>query len=210
MNQLMQNESNNPRTLPLKSKIILSAILIVAIIFTALIAFWFGKNFSTESHTTKLSFEDIGNLTTQEAYCTEVNVTDKSRDLFGITLPFTHSKYIYSYNVVVQAGFDFEKITCKEDPTQKVITVNLPKAKITACDIDEDSFKVYHEDESLFRKISLEENNTALKTLKAQAKKDAEANGILDKATNNAKALIRAFLGNTYDLDEYDVKFIEK
>lgn len=37
-----------------------------------------------ESQTTKLGFEDIGELATQEANCTEVNVTEDVRKLFGI------------------------------------------------------------------------------------------------------------------------------
>ena len=48
----------------------------------------------TDNKTTKLGFEDIGELATQEARCTEVNVTDQSKKLFGIKIPFTQSKYI--------------------------------------------------------------------------------------------------------------------
>ena len=42
--------------------------------------------------------------------CTEVNVTEDVRKLFGIDIPFTQSKYIYSYNVIVKAGYDFGEI----------------------------------------------------------------------------------------------------
>jgi hypothetical protein len=45
----------------------------------------------SESKTTKIGFEDIGELATQSAYCTEVNVTEAARELFGITIPFTQS-----------------------------------------------------------------------------------------------------------------------
>ena len=34
---------------------------------------------------TRLGFEDIGELATQAAYCTEVNVTEGARELFGLT-----------------------------------------------------------------------------------------------------------------------------
>ena len=40
---------------------------------------------------TRLGFEDIGELATQAAYCTEVNVTEGARELFGLTIPFTQS-----------------------------------------------------------------------------------------------------------------------
>ena len=56
----------------------------------------------SESKSTKLGFENIGELATQTAYCTSVNVTEGSRELFGVTIPFTQSKYIYSYDIVRQ------------------------------------------------------------------------------------------------------------
>ena len=49
----------------------------------------------SENKLTKLGFEDIGELATQAAYCTEVNVTEGARELFGLTIPFTQSKYVY-------------------------------------------------------------------------------------------------------------------
>ena len=37
----------------------------------------------TDNKTTKLGFEDIGELATQEARCTEVNVTDQSKNFWN-------------------------------------------------------------------------------------------------------------------------------
>ena len=78
---------------------------------------------------TRLGFEDIGELATQAAYCTEVNVTEGARELFGLTIPFTQSKYVYSYDVVIKAGLDFGEIdwTVGED----TITVRLPEIRRT-------------------------------------------------------------------------------
>ena len=68
-----------------------------------------GKEAVSESRPVKLGFEEIGELATQAAYCTEINVTDASRELFGLKIPFTQSKYIYSYDVVIKAGIDFRR-----------------------------------------------------------------------------------------------------
>ena len=54
------------------------------------------KGVFSESQTTKIGFENIGELATQSSYCTQVNVTDSSKKLFGADIPFTNSKYIYS------------------------------------------------------------------------------------------------------------------
>lgn len=95
----------------------------------------------SESKSTKLGFENIGELATQTAYCTSVNVTEGSRELFGVTIPFTQSKYIYSYDIVIKAGFDFTEIEWEIKDT--AITVRLPEAKILSSELKWDSFKLY-------------------------------------------------------------------
>lgn len=162
----------------------------------------------TDNKTTKLGFEDIGELATQEARCTEVNVTDQSKKLFGIKIPFTQSKYIYSYDVVVKAGIDFNKITWSVK--DKTITVKMPESKILSCELDMDSFKVYHEEESIFTPIKLADNNDALKMLIENAKQDAVANGLLENAESNAETILRGFFANVYDLQKYKIEFIRQ
>lgn len=123
----------------------------------------------SESKSTKLGFENIGELATQTAYCTSINVTEGSRELFGVTMPFTQSKYIYSYDIVIKAGFDFTEIEWEIKDT--AITVRLPEAKILSSELKWDSFKLYHEDESIFKQIKMEENNEALKNLVQKRKR---------------------------------------
>ena len=152
----------------------------------------------SESKSTKLGFENIGELATQTAYCTSVNVTEGSRELFGVTIPFTQSKYIYSYDIVIKAGFDFTEIEWEIKDT--AITVRLPEAKILSSELKWDSFK----------QIKMEENNEALKNLVQNAEKDAVANGLLDNARSNAETILRGFFGNVYNLEEYEIRFINK
>lgn len=162
----------------------------------------------SDSKTTKIGFENIGELATQSAYCTEVNVTEAWRELFGITIPFTQSKYIYSYDIVIKAGFDFREIEWEEK--NNTIEVKLPEAKILSSEVDRDSFKVYHEEESIFRQITLEENNEAMTTLVQTAEKDAIANGLLDHASSNAETVLTGFFANVFDLKKYEIVFTDK
>ena len=157
---------------------------------------------------TRLGFEDIGELATQAAYCTEVNVTEGARELFGLTIPFTQSKYVYSYDVVIKAGLDFGDIdwTVGED----TITVRLPEIRILSSEIDLDSFRVYVENESIFRRISLEENNEAMKALQASAQENAVANGLLDNARANAETILTGFFAGEYDLSQYTLRFVDQ
>lgn len=185
---------------------VVKIILIIAVIVILFIGV--SRYFLTESRTTKLGFEDIGELATQTAYCTEVNVTEAARELFGMTIPFTQSKYIYSYDIQIKAGLDFEEIEWEVNGS--TIEVRLPETKILSSEIDLDSFKVYLEDESIYREITLEENNEALKSMKQSAEDDAVANGLLENARSNAETILTGFFGNVYDMDEYEIIFKDK
>lgn len=206
----MRTKDKNKKGITLAKVYLSKQILIVLAIVAVILIAWFGtkKNVFMDNKTTKLGFENIGELATQEAYCTEVNVTDESKKLFGMDIPFTQSKYIYSYDVSVKAGIDFDMIdwSIKDN----IITIKVPKAKILSCELNMDSFKVYHEQESIFTKITLKDDNEAMNKLKDNAKKDAEANGLLENAEKNAKTIIKGFVEKAYDSDKYEIKFVEK
>lgn len=161
-----------------------------------------------DNKTTKIGFEDIGELATQTAYCTELNVIENSKDLFGTKIPFTQSKYIYSYDIVIKAGFNFEDIKWKENKNS--IEVELPEAKVLSSEIDLDSFKIYHEEESIFNQISMTENNEAMKDLGEKAEKNAIANGLLENARTNVEIILTGFFGNVYDLEKYEIIFKDR
>lgn len=160
-----------------------------------------------ESKTTQLGFMSIGELATQAAFCAEVNLTDSSVQLWGWNLPFTQSKYIYSYDVAIKAGCDFSQIEWKADKKEGKISVKLPEMKVLSCEIDPESFKVYHEKESVFNRITLEENNEAYKKLRDNAINSAIENGLFDNARANAELLITAFLRADYPEDKYTIVF---
>ena len=129
--------------------------------------------FSTESKTTKLTFENIGKLSTQEVRCTTVKSESKDRKLFGKSIPFTKSEIIYSYDTDIQAGYDFTKIryTVKDGAKNEKgkICVHLPEVEIISCDIDKDSFKLYHEDDNIFSPISrIEEDKNEFQIVKEE------------------------------------------
>lgn len=183
------------------------AIIIILIVCILGVGIGLGKSFFTDSKTTKLGFEDIGELATQSAYSSNTSVIDQSRDLFGFEIPFTQSKYVFSYDTVIKAGINFSDITWKVDENNKKIKINLPETKVLSNEIDEDSLKVYHESESIFTNIELEETNKALSNLKDTAEKNAIENGLLENATMNAQTLVKSFVGQVYDLNTYQVIF---
>lgn len=186
------------------SKIIWILIIIIVII---LLFISFNKDTFSSNKITNIGFEDMGELATQSAFCTEVNVTEASRDIFGITIPFTQSKYVYSYDFNIKAGFDFDEITWEEKHNK--IIVNLPKVRILSNEIVKDSFKVFHEEESVFTPISLKDNNAAVEKMKVSAEKNAVKNGLYEYATKNCEKMLRSFFAREFDPDEYEIEFNE-
>lgn len=194
-----------------KSMVKAKLIALIAVIVIALGAgLYFGKSLSSESRITKLGFEDMGELATQAAYCTMVEDTEAARDLFGVEIPFTQSRLIYSYDVIVRAGLDFEQIEWSVDEPNKVIEVKLPEIKVLNSELNTESFKLYLEDESIFRRISMEENNDSMIEMEENARRQAVGNGLLDEARANAEAILRSFFAGVYDLEKYEIVFTDK
>lgn len=196
-------------------KIIKNLILVLIVAVIGAGAFIFGGKMKEdqmqhESKVTKFGFEDIGELATQEMIGTVVHTEKTAQSLFGIEIPFTQSQYIYSYDFDIKAGYDFSyiKYEIKDDEENKEILIYLPEAKILSTEILTDSFEVYYEKESIFKRITLNDNNVALKDMKKLAEDNAVSNGIYEKAKSNAEIILKAFFAQYYDLNVYTITFI--
>lgn len=201
---MKQQEQHNPPHIVhnLKNIVLIALVVVLAI---AVVGLGFKVSHTTESKTTKLGFEDIGEFATQSAYCTEISSTTNARKLFGHNLPFTQSNIVFSYDVVIKAGYDFSAITW--DVHDTTITVKLPEVKVLSCEVKEDSFKKYVEDESIFTPFTLDDNNNAMKALKETAQTDAIANGLYENARSNAETMLTTFFSSAYDMDQYTIEF---
>ena len=188
----------------LSPKNILALIIIVAIVIGAVFV---KDHFFTDSKATKLGFENIGELATQSAYVTEVNVTENARDLFGLQIPFTQSKTIFSYDVIIKAGINFEDIAYTVDEDAKKIVVDLPEIRLLSTEIDPDSFKLYHEAESIFTPITVNDINKSLADLISDAEKTTIDNVMLEEAKENAITIITNFFSQSYDMSVYTIEF---
>ena len=196
-------------------KIIKNLILVLIVAVIGAGAFIFGGKMKEdqmqhESKMTKFGFEDIGELATQEMIGTVVHTEKTAQSLFGMEIPFTQSQYIYSYDFDIKAGYDFSyiKYEIKDDEENKEILIYLPEAKILSTEILTDSFEVYYEKESIFKRITLSDNNIALKDMKKLAEDNAVSNGIYEKAKSNAEIILKAFFAQYYDLNVYTITFI--
>ena len=201
-------EKSQKRTNRVNKNLLVVALIVILICITiiAVMLIQTRKN-QVESRTVAFGLKDMGKLVTQAGYFTNVQSNTSTRQLFGMDIPFTTSKYIYSYDGVVKAGLDFAKLEVQVDDASRTVAVKMPAIEILDVNIDNDSLKIYDESQSIFTPLHISDVNEAQIELKKQVEQTAIDNGILEEAEKNAKTIISGFLSGTVDLKNYTVTF---
>ena len=109
---------------------------------------------------TVVNYQDIEEITFQEATVPEIGVIHKPMELGKVKFDtsLTTSDCIFTYNITVKAGYDLKDI--KDDGGNELtqtITVTLPKATVYEPCVDEDSFTKYWDDEKITANIGLDD-----------------------------------------------------
>ena len=162
-----------------------------------------GMNTNISSDTVAIGLRNIGEIATQSAHYKNVQVIENAREIWGVQIPFTQSRYIFSYDGVIKAGMDFSEIDVQTDDSSKTFTVTMPDIQIFSNEIDANSLKVYDEQRNIFTPLYLDYVNESLQKLKDESQEEAVANGILEEARENARTLIKAFLHGIHE--DYEV-----
>jgi hypothetical protein len=151
------------------------------------------------------SLHEIGVLVTEEYYFTQVENYEKTKPIFKI---FTStSNCIYSYDGVVAAGIDFNGISVEKDEENKVISISVPASTIQYVDIDFTSFQVYEEKEGIWNPLSMDDYNESLVEFEDSAREKATEKGVLEKADEHAREIIRNFILGMMDDPDYTIEF---
>ena len=152
------------------------------------------------------SLRDAGILITEEYYFTEVVNYSSIKKLWKLDLGITESSYLAGYDGVVTAGVDLTQAKVEKDETEKLIRVTLPAAAIQSVDIDPESFVLYSEKAGLGNRLSVGDFNSSLIELEQTAREKAVERGVLARAEENARTLVRGIVGPLVDLAEYRVE----
>ncbi len=153
------------------------------------------------------NLKDVGVLTTEEYYFTEVISYSSVKKLWKIELGITESSYLISYDGVVTAGIDITAVDVQKDDEQKRILVILPEPEILSVDIDPESFQLYSEKEGLGNPVSVTDYNQSLVEMERTARQKAADRGILTRASENAQKLVGQLVSGLVDTSEYTVDF---
>lgn len=186
--------------------LVVSAVLLLAVILLV-VYLLIGSGFGASSRVSAFGLENIGELATQSGYFTEVNVIEDSKQLFNHNIPFTSSKYIFSYDGIIKAGIDFAQIEWNVDEATKTVHVKLPPAKVLSREFLEDSLEIYDERQSVFTPLSLSDIQTSRQEMLKSIEESATKNGLLEQAGENAKLLVTGFLSASFNPNEYSYVF---
>jgi len=136
----------------------------------------------------------IGELNASKEDYTLSHRYDKSKQVWGHSVPFTSNYVTLQYSGVVKAGIDLNKLRIKS--TEKSVSIKLPEAEIFSNDLDTESFKILDEKKNIFNHINVEEFNLCYDTMKKEGEAKAIREGILEEAKTSAESHIRFMLSD--------------
>ncbi len=187
-------------------------ITIVAVLIIGMLLGYGASSFKSGSKTTKLGFEDVGELVVQTCHATVIGDSKDNAKFFKkFEIPFTESRQIFSYDIDVDYSLNFEAIKIKSiDDKNKIVKIQMPKVKEYKTTLKEESLKIYLDQGNLFSRIDLSEMSEQRKQMEDQAENDCIANGVMDAANENAKKLLSGFVKNDSKYKDYTFEFEEK
>lgn len=178
---------------------ILFLVITGIVIFFGIVAFNFSKNFQfvrkSEVNVSAVldKVKQISQLDTVELYYNEILDFRSAITFSDFEIPFTEKSFIFLVKAKVQSGIDLASLT-EEDIqiVDKKITLWLDKAKITSKEILE--YKAYTEKDGFFNPVTNADTLNMLNEFLLRLDKQAQDNGILEKAEANAKLALENFL----------------
>lgn len=198
------------------SKRLQGALVLVCIVAIASIALFIaykkGTKVNETIQETVVNYQDIEEITFQEATVPEIGVIHKPMELGKLEFdnPLTTSDCIFTYNITVKAGYDLKDI--KDDGGNELtqtITVTLPKATVYEPYVDEDSFTKYWDDEKITANVGLDDIHDKKLEMIEHAKKAAIKGGLYEKTAEHAKVVITDYIHSLKGYENYNVVFNE-
>lgn len=199
------------------SKRLQGALVLVCIVAVAcgalFAAYKKGTKVNETIQETIVNYQDIEEITFQEATVPEVGVIHKPMELGKLEFdnPLTTSDCIFTYNITVKAGYDLKDI--KDDGGNELtqtITVTLPKATVYEPYVDEDSFTKYWDDEKITANIGVDDIHNEKLEMIEHAKEAAIKGGLYEMIAEHAKVVITDYIHSLKGYENYNVVFNEE
>ncbi|SDF85010.1 Protein of unknown function [Facklamia miroungae] len=140
----------------------------------------------------KNRLEQSQELTTMKYHYTNMGHYEKQKALKNWKIPFTETEFILSYAGVIHAGVDLNEVDLKTSDNELII--KLPKAKLLAHEVDNDSIEILDEEKSIFNPLQVSDVTNLQTDLKKEMEKEAVANGLLEEAQAYSKEQVSILL----------------
>lgn len=199
---------------PKKRRFRLRGKLAAVLLFAAVLAgsFILGAVWSHRGETTQITADLIGQqlreaaeLVSVEYYYTNMGRFENQVDFYGWKVPFTTKSFIISYDGLIKAGVDLNQLDIQV--TGKTVTILLPQSKIIAHEIPEDSIEVFDETHNIFNPITISDYTGFTADQRVAIEARAIENGLLTRATEQARSTLTALLGLLPGIDDYTISF---
>lgn len=206
----MRDTETTPRRMRLKTKILLCLLAVLLVSGVALAAFLYGLRQAGREAEPQITSDllaqqlrSMQELVTVSYYYTNMGRFENQVDFYGWRVPFTTKSFIVSYDGVIKAGVDLDKLQVRVGEGE--VAVTLPESRITSHEIPEDSLEVFDESDNLFNHITIEDYTSFTRDQKAAMEKRAVDSGLLDRADQEARTAVESLLRLMPGLEEYEL-----
>ncbi len=204
----MRDTETKPRRMGLKAKILLILLTLLLICGAALAAFLCGLRQAGQAAEPQITgdllasrLRSVQELVTVSYYYTNMGRFENQVDFYGWKVPFTTKSFIVSYDGVIKAGVDLDRLQVTVGDEE--ITVTLPESRIISHEIPEDSLEVFDESDNLFNHITIEDYTAFTRDQKSAMEQRAVDGGLLDRADQEARTAVNSLLGIMPGLEDY-------
>lgn len=134
---------------------------------------------------------------------------ESAKSFRKLKLPFTTSKVVFTYKGCVSLGIDLSKVQYDIDNDRMEIVVVIPDIEVLADEIDDNSFEIVDEKNSLFNPQELDDYATLMAELKKEKETEVLADSeLMEEVQQNTQSVLKEFL--TTDDETADYQFIFK
>ena len=167
-----------------------------------------GDDFRVEIHNVEEILVPANDLVTSRYNYKDAQVYEDYKQFFGIKLPFTEDKIVFTYKGTISLGIDMTKNKYSVDNENKIITVQLPEIQIIANEVDAGSFEYPLISDSVFNSTSMPDYTKLMDILKDEKAKDIMADTeYLNQCLENTKIVITNLLSNADMTKDFTVQF---
>lgn len=147
-------------------------------------------------------------VTIKYIYRNAAQKTGEKTWLWGWPMPFSDVSLLATYDGTITAGIDLKDVKFSVGENTKTIFIEMPRSRIFDHNIPPETINILKVENNLFNSITLNDYNQFISAEKKDMAQQAIDRGILEDASNEAEAVIEAFLKTIPGIEAYTLKFI--